>query len=124
MGIYNRISKCDLPRTNKHNLLQDEIIELANKYGFVGKREYKIKIDSWGNRIGKIDVAWVLSEKLEFVIEIDSSFRQKSVEKLINATCDNKIWLCYSYDKNKFNKSRRLDVSNNIVYITPNISKR
>lgn len=80
-----------------HDMVQDELTNLAQQYGFHGQKEYFV--ERLGiERNGKIDVAWHSSNGVEVVIEIDSIARKKSVDKLLNSKAPHKIWLFYGIE--------------------------
>lgn len=77
-----------------HDALQKELANLALEYGMHGYIEYSI-CHYAGNRNGYIDVAWTGSDGTQLLMEIDSSVRPKSVQKLIKANSLMKVWLYY-----------------------------
>jgi hypothetical protein len=102
-------SKCDYlikweDRFKFHCALQKGIQTLSKKYGFIGVSEFIIR-DRGDGRSGHIDVAW-LDEKNnpEIIIEIDGSYREKSICKLLKTTANFKIWVYYGKDSPKMDE--------------------
>jgi len=77
-------------KLNKHNTIQKEIFNLANKYNYVSELEYRI---FYNNRSSKIDIVWHKNNKPFIAIEVDSSLRKKSIGKLLLIDCKYKLWL-------------------------------
>ena len=99
-------AKCDHlvewgDRTKFHYALQMGIQKLSKKYGLEGIPEFIIP-DRGDSRAGHIDVAW-LNEKNnpEIIIEIDGSYREKSIYKLLKTKANFKIWIYYGRDSPK-----------------------
>ena len=99
-------AKCDHliewgDRFKFHSALQIEIQSLSKKYGRIGLSEFIIP-DRGDGRAGHIDIAW-MDEKnnTEIIIEIDGSYREKSIYKLLKTTSNFKIWVYYGRDSPK-----------------------
>ena len=104
-------------KLNKHNTIQKEIFNLANKYNYVSELEYRI---FYNNRSSKIDIVWHKNNKPFIAIEVDSSLREKSIGKLLLIDCKYKLWLYYGKKKLDFyNFIDNYDSDKKITYITP-----
>ncbi|MDT3417111.1 hypothetical protein QO009_003006 [Brevibacillus aydinogluensis] len=66
-----------------HNDLQEEYCLLAQKYGFTSSKEFGMYKHTSGAYKGFIDVVWFQDDLPILAIEIDSSLRKRSFEKLI-----------------------------------------
>jgi len=84
-----------------HSALQSEIQSLSKKYDLKGVSEFIIP-DRGDGRAGHIDIAW-LNEKNnpEIIIEIDGSYREKSIYKLLQTKANFKVWIYYGRDSPK-----------------------
>lgn len=105
------------PRTNseKHNGVQNEICNLAEKYGYTWWKEYSCIYSEV--KKGFIDVVWCKDNVPMIAIEIDSSVRPKSVEKLLSFNGE-RIWVYYGEDKNKCKRTvKKLDKNKTIHLI-------
>jgi len=101
--IKNNINKF-YSKINFHNCLQLEIADMSKKFELKSITEYKIRYSSHSRRI---DVVWInFKKEIIFAIEIDSCLRIKSIEKLYHTEAENKIWIlyCNNFNKYKFNK--------------------
>jgi len=82
-----------------HNKIQDLVKNAAGELHMEGKKEFgvkKLSIDKNGkSRGGGIDVIYRYKEQKIAVIEIDSSYRKRSVNKLKKSGVDLKFWLYY-----------------------------
>jgi hypothetical protein len=102
-------SKCDHlvewgNRFKFHCTLQTGIQILSKKYGFNGVSEFTIP-DRGDGRAGHIDVAWLDGKNNpEIIIEIDGSYREKSIHKLLKTTSNFKIWVYYGRDSPKMDE--------------------
>lgn len=78
-------------RKSFHDAMQNDLKKLAIEFGFIGQKEYSVPG-------GFIDVAWKDNQgNIVLAIEIDSSVRRKSIEKLHALKKDvYRIWICYS----------------------------
>lgn len=98
--IYNYAEKRYLNRLEKHRYIQHKVCNLAKKYNCVGKMEHQVKnayITRSGEvRNGYIDVVWFFKDKIILAFEVDSSYRDKSVQKLLKVDSKYKVWLCYT----------------------------
>lgn len=98
-NIYDIGVELFTDKTKKHNFIQHRICQLATKYKCVGKQEYQIK-NAYRTRKGKIrvgyiDVVWFYKNKIILAVEVDSSYRVKSIAKLLKVSSKYKVWLCY-----------------------------
>jgi hypothetical protein len=85
----------DKDNSRFHRNLQLSIKDLAKRYGLKGKIEFPVR-DRGDGRGGAIDIAWLDSlANPRVLIEIDSSFRKKSLFKLRSVPSDLKIWIYY-----------------------------
>lgn len=117
--IFNQNSKIK-DKLEKHNKIQREIYNLANKYSLLSELEYKI---FYNNRNSKIDIVWHKDNKPFIAIEVDSSLREKSIGKLLLINCPYKIWLYYGKKESEFiNFINTYDTNREIVYVTPFIN--
>jgi hypothetical protein len=91
-----------------HDCLQSRSANLAKKYNLTGVSEFRVK-DRGDGRSGSIDVAWLLGRKTIVLIEIDSSFREKSIFKLKNNDAELKIWIYYGSIKEKYERPEKYD---------------
>ncbi|WP_462273037.1 hypothetical protein [Methanohalophilus sp.] len=82
-------------RTTLHQNLQNEICNLGNKYEMNGVKEFQVRHPLYEDTNGYIDVVWYAEGFPKVAIEIDSSFRKKSLVKLIRTNIPIKIWLYY-----------------------------
>lgn len=91
--IVNRNRTFFRNKTSFHDTMQDDVVHLASKYGLKGIRNYQVKSPA-----GYIDVVWVDGRgHIVLAVEIDSSLRSKSIEKLAHLPGDvERLWLCYS----------------------------
>jgi hypothetical protein len=92
--IFSKVDRNVKDPTNFHNRLLSFIRRLASNYGFEGMSEYEIS-DRDNGRKRRIDVVWSFQDIPVLAIEIDSSFRKKSLSKLSNFDCFEKIWVYY-----------------------------
>jgi len=111
----------------KHDILQEELYKLANKYNLSCQKEYVgIKFyDKEKNKIfqGRIDLAYYLNNNPYIALEIDCGLKGTSIKKLIaNKNFKYRIWFCYNR-KIKTNKYYKLintyDKNKELIYITP-----
>lgn len=88
-----------------HNFIQYHLVRLAEKYNLLGGREYKIPNYKGDHRNGSLDIAWIdpKNRKIIAIFEIDSSLREKSVNKLIYLfNIPHRFWIYYGHiNKNK-----------------------
>ena len=92
--LFSECDRLDNTSVAFHSRLQFLLKRLAKKYGFAGVAEYSIP-DCGGGRGGRIDVAWLTRGVPAVLIEIDSSRRQKSIDKLKCTPADLKVWIYY-----------------------------
>lgn len=79
-----------------HNRLQKAIVGLASNYDCSGQSEYFVRNVRSDGKNGSIDVAWMNeSGNLVAVFELDSSWRGKSIVKLIASGAPCKVWVYY-----------------------------
>jgi len=77
-----------------HNGLQKYLATLAKSFYLRSIIEYKIPYEGKYNRY--VDIVWVKkNKKIIVAIEIDSSLRKKSIEKLNLIKAENKVWVLY-----------------------------
>lgn len=76
-----------------HSCLQRTIRMRAPSYGYDSMSEYSIRLDD--NRIGYIDVVWAVCNTPVVAVEIDSSYRNKSIKKLHAISAPIKVWIYY-----------------------------
>lgn len=96
--ILDGLEECHREETGQafHDHLQKAIVRLASNYSCSGRSEYFIRNVRSDGKNGSIDVAWMNeSGKLIAVFELDSSWRGKSIVKLIASGAPCKIWVYY-----------------------------
>lgn len=78
-----------------HNRIQDQLVSLGSKLGFMAYKEY-LHVNPFQKRRGLIDVYWE-SRRANYAIEIDTSLRKKSLQKLISLQAvAQPIWILLS----------------------------
>ena len=126
MELHNYIEK-HIDYINKticfHNGLQRRIVAIARMLGLKPIIEYEILDDKMYNKY--IDVVWLdRNENIIYAIEIDSSLKIGSINKLSCIKAENKIWILYCNSINnskyndlmdKYNKDNEID----IIYLGP-----
>ena len=99
-----------------HNIIQYKIKEWADNNGYECELEYEVEQrDEYSNRKGKIDIRLVIDNKI-YLIEIDSTNRQKSIYKLLNNEADYRVWI-RAEDRNmrEYIKTHREELKDIIV---------
>jgi hypothetical protein len=101
-----------------HNSLQKHVASMAKLFDLKSVVEYKLYKENMYNRY--VDVVWMdKNKKVMYAIEIDSSLRIKSLEKLNHIKAENKIWILYcnsinnfyfDYLMNKYNKDGKINI--------------
>ena len=86
-----------------HDRLQHRLIELGSKLNFVAVGEHPVPWRA-GNRRGRIDVFWYGHTRLlPVAIEIDSTWKLKSLDKLTRMTeTARSIWIYYGHEPIRF----------------------
>jgi hypothetical protein len=87
-----------LQNTNRavfHRKCQLVMATLAVEYSCTAKKEYKVTGVPPSGRNGALDVVWLRDGIPVVVIEIDSSIRQKSINKLMMFKNCQRLWLYY-----------------------------
>ena len=77
-----------------HWRLQDRVAKLARQFGFTANREYVLP-GFRGDRDGRLDVVWIHNRLPVVAFEIDSSFRRKSIQKLLTVKAELRFWVYY-----------------------------
>ena len=93
--ISEEISRKSLNRRQFHDALQSSITNLANNFNLKGLSEYRVDSVRAGGRAGLIDVVWLADLKPVAAFEIDSSFRIKSIKKLLSVEVPFRVWVYY-----------------------------
>ena len=75
-----------------HSMLQRLVRMRAIDYDYDSMAEYSVRV---GGQVGYIDVMWAAYDTPVVAIEIDSSYRKKSVEKLLAVNAPIKVWIYY-----------------------------
>jgi len=82
-----------------HSPLQAFIQGLAAKYGFEGVSEVPCAPTRIGHSKGLIDVVWFENSRPFIAIEIDNSYKQKSLTKLLESPAPVKLWVFLGREK-------------------------
>ena len=77
---------------NIHNGIVESIRVLSQKYGYYWEKEYEV-LDYIENKRGKIDLV-LFNSNYKIAIEVDSSPRKKSIQKIMMDKFNYKIWIC------------------------------
>ena len=99
--IYNICNEvfCNInDRRVIHQLLQTKIYQLAQDFNYKAWREFRIPNVRDDGRDGLIDVVWFKVMKPFIAFEIDSSFRSKSIKKLLAISAPYKFWIYYGHE--------------------------
>lgn len=110
-------------RQDVHNQYQELLLSLAQQFGFVAVKEFKLKrIDKL--RLGSsVDIVWQKNETPVLAIEIDSSKRQKSLDKLAAFENCFSLWVHYGgFSESEIRAVLR--VSKNTSYICVGMANR
>jgi len=89
------ISRESLNRKQFHDAIQHSITNLANEFNLKGLSEYRVDNIRADGRSGLIDVVWSADLRPVAVFEIDSSFRIKSIKKLLAVKVPFRFWVYY-----------------------------
>lgn len=84
---------------NIHNGIVESIRVLSQKYGYYWEKEYEV-LDYIENKRGKIDLV-LFNSNYKIAIEVDSSPRKKSIQKIMMDEFNYKIWICCG-DRERF----------------------
>lgn len=77
-----------------HWRLQDGVAKLARQFGLTANKEYVLP-GFRGDRDGRLDVVWLHNRLPAVAFEIDSSFRRKSIQKLLTVKAELRFWVYY-----------------------------
>ncbi len=92
--IARHLSKGRL-RREFHELMKHRLVNLAKEFGLYGEAEYRVYHWRDDERVGLIDVVWLEGRKPIVAIEVDSSARVKSIQKLLASDALFRLWLYY-----------------------------
>lgn len=99
--------------------MKNEVYNLAKIFNFSSRMEYRVdkkKLDN--KRNGFIDVVWFNGDLLVAPIEIDSSPRKKSVNKVLAVDSIFKFWIYYGKSLSKaLNRLNNRDPEKQITMI-------
>ncbi|MBO8131985.1 MAG: hypothetical protein H0Z29_10825 [Candidatus Marinimicrobia bacterium] len=84
-----------LNRKQFHDAIQHGITNLANSFNLKGLSEYRVDNFRADGRGDLIDVVWLADLRPVSVFEIDSSFRIKSIKKLLAVEVPFRFWVYY-----------------------------
>ena len=94
----DRICHSDHTGFKFHFILQKLVVRAAKDSELDGMKEFPVP-DRGDGRRGYIDAAWSGKDGIADIIEIDSSYREKSIRKLQMTDAPAKFWLYYGrYD--------------------------
>ena len=84
-----------LNRRQFHDAIQQSITNLANSFNLKGLSEYRVNNVRADGRGSLIDVVWLANWRPIVAFEIDSSFRIKSIKKLLTVEALFRVWVYY-----------------------------
>lgn len=113
-NIYKKNKDYNVSRIDKHNGTQNDICNLAEEYGYRGKKEFLMPNYNNNGRNGKIDVVWYKEDIPQVAIEIDSSARPKSIHKLLEFN-GQRIWIYYGSKEDKVKSLLRKHDKNKVI---------
>lgn len=93
--ISEEISWKSLNKKQFHDAMQYSITKLAANFNLKGLSEYRVDNVRVDGRGGLIDVVWLANLRPVAVFEIDSSFRIKSIKKLLAVETPLRVWVYY-----------------------------
>jgi|GEM_PF-4041170 hypothetical protein len=100
--IFESLFRENISKFHFHELMKNEVNNLAKIFNFSSRMEYRVdkkKLDN--KRNGFIDVVWFDSDTLVAPIEIDSSPRKKSINKVLAVDSIFKFWIYYGKSLSK-----------------------
>lgn len=95
----------------RNTYLESKLCTIAHRFGFKGQMKYPLKYtDPKGSiRHGWINVAWLdEDDNIVLAIEMDNVVRAKSLIKLNTIVADNKMWVFFGKQTEKFGVALKL----------------